>query len=74
MRRTAGVEDKGRRKRGKHTRQANRAEQEEEGGPGPLREHTEVGFVCGADASAVCRTFQNSLFYPKFNPSFLILL
>uniref|UniRef100_A0A8C1TM90 Ankyrin 3 n=1 Tax=Cyprinus carpio TaxID=7962 RepID=A0A8C1TM90_CYPCA len=74
VRRTAGVEDKGRRKRGKHTRQANRAEQEEEGGPGPLREHTEVGFVCGADASAVCRTFQNSLFYPKFNPSFLILL
>ncbi|KTG00873.1 hypothetical protein cypCar_00023882 [Cyprinus carpio] len=41
VRRTAGVEDKGRRKRGKHTRQANRAEQEEEGGPGPLREHTE---------------------------------
>ncbi|XP_042623180.1 ankyrin-3-like isoform X12 [Cyprinus carpio] len=43
VRRTAGVEDKGRRKRGKHTRQANRAEQEEEGGPGPLREHTEAG-------------------------------
>ncbi|XP_026078838.1 ankyrin-3-like isoform X33 [Carassius auratus] len=65
VRRTAYVEDKGRRKRGKHTRQANRAEQEEEGGPGPLREHTEVGFVCGADASAsaVCRTFQNSLLY-----------
>ncbi|XP_052466875.1 ankyrin-3 isoform X2 [Carassius gibelio] len=43
VRRTAYVEDKGRRKRGKHTRQANRAEQEEEGGPGPLREHTEAG-------------------------------
>uniref|UniRef100_A0A672KS70 Ankyrin 3 n=1 Tax=Sinocyclocheilus grahami TaxID=75366 RepID=A0A672KS70_SINGR len=35
VRRTAGVEDKGRRKRGKRSRQANRAEQEEEGGPGP---------------------------------------
>ncbi|XP_016392303.1 ankyrin-3-like isoform X8 [Sinocyclocheilus rhinocerous] len=43
VRRTAGVEDKGRRKRGKRSRQANRAEQEEEGGPGPLREHTEAG-------------------------------
>ncbi|XP_059386500.1 ankyrin-3-like isoform X15 [Carassius carassius] len=43
VRRTAGVEDKGRRKHGKHTWQANRAEQEEEGGPGPLREHTEAG-------------------------------
>lgn len=52
MRRTAGVEEKGRRKRGKRSQQANRAEQEEQGGPGPHREHTEVGFVCGADANA----------------------
>ncbi|XP_016350984.1 ankyrin-3-like isoform X2 [Sinocyclocheilus anshuiensis] len=43
VRRTAGVEDIGRRKRRKRSRQANRAEQEEEGGPGPLREHTEAG-------------------------------
>ncbi|XP_073683781.1 ankyrin-1 isoform X10 [Garra rufa] len=43
VRRTAGVEDKGRRKRGKRSRQANRAEQEEEVGPGPRREHTEAG-------------------------------
>uniref|UniRef100_A0A8C2A6G3 Ankyrin 3 n=1 Tax=Cyprinus carpio TaxID=7962 RepID=A0A8C2A6G3_CYPCA len=47
-----GVEEKGRRKRGKRSQQANRAEQEEQGGPGPHREHTEVGFVCGADANA----------------------
>uniref|UniRef100_A0A8C2A652 Ankyrin 3 n=1 Tax=Cyprinus carpio TaxID=7962 RepID=A0A8C2A652_CYPCA len=52
VRRTAGVEEKGRRKRGKRSQQANRAEQEEQGGPGPHREHTEVGFVCGADANA----------------------
>ncbi|XP_016296464.1 ankyrin-3-like isoform X19 [Sinocyclocheilus anshuiensis] len=43
VRRTAGVEEKGRRKRGKRSRQANRAEQEEQGGPGPHREHTEPG-------------------------------
>ncbi len=52
MRRSAGVEEKGRRKRGKRSRQANRAEQEEQGGPGPHKKPTEVGFVCGADASA----------------------
>uniref|UniRef100_A0A8C2D4H4 Ankyrin 3 n=1 Tax=Cyprinus carpio TaxID=7962 RepID=A0A8C2D4H4_CYPCA len=40
------------RKRGKRSQQANRAEQEEQGGPGPHREHTEVGFVCSADANA----------------------
>ncbi|XP_042590968.1 ankyrin-3-like isoform X7 [Cyprinus carpio] len=43
VRRTAGVEEKGRRKRGKRSQQANRAEQEEQGGPGPHREHTEAG-------------------------------
>ncbi|XP_067226297.1 ankyrin-3-like isoform X17 [Chanodichthys erythropterus] len=43
VRRTAGVEEKGRRKRGKRSRQASRAEQEEEGGPRPHREHTEAG-------------------------------
>ncbi|XP_026132970.1 ankyrin-3-like isoform X27 [Carassius auratus] len=43
VRRTAGVEEKGRRKRGKRSRQASRAEQEEQGGPGPHREHTEPG-------------------------------
>ncbi|XP_058648964.1 ankyrin-3 isoform X8 [Onychostoma macrolepis] len=42
VRRTAGVEEKGRRKRGKRSRQANRAEQEEQGGPEPHREHTEA--------------------------------
>lgn len=52
MRRIAGVEEKGRRKRGKRSRQASRAEQEEEGGPRPHREHTEVGLVCSADADA----------------------
>lgn len=53
MRRTAGVEEKGRRKRGKRSQQANRAEQEKQGGLGPHKEQpTEVGFVCGADASA----------------------
>ncbi|XP_077062190.1 ankyrin 3b isoform X39 [Siphateles boraxobius] len=41
--RTAAVEEKGRRKRGKRSRQASRAEQEEEGGPGPHRVHTEAG-------------------------------
>lgn len=49
---TAAVEEKGRRKRGKRSQQASRAEQEEEGGPGPHRVHTEVGFVCSADAKA----------------------
>lgn len=52
VRRTAGVEEKGRRKRGKRSRQASRAEQEEEMGPRPHREHTEVGLVCSADANA----------------------
>lgn len=52
MHRTAAVEEKSRRKRGKRSRQASRAEQEEEGGPGPHRVHTEVGFVCSADANA----------------------
>lgn len=46
MRRTAAVEEKGKRKRGKRSRQAGRAGQEEEGG----REHTEVGLVCCDDA------------------------
>ncbi|XP_056101858.1 ankyrin-3 isoform X8 [Rhinichthys klamathensis goyatoka] len=41
--RTAAFEEKGRRKRGKRSRQASRAEQEEEGGPGPHRVHTETG-------------------------------
>lgn len=51
MRRSAGVEEKGKRKRGKRSRQASRAELEEESGPGPHREHTEVGLVCSAHAS-----------------------
>ncbi|XP_056326151.1 ankyrin-3 isoform X7 [Danio aesculapii] len=43
VRRSAGVEEKGKRKRGKRSRQASRAELEEESGPGPHREHTEAG-------------------------------
>ncbi|XP_067285969.1 ankyrin-3 [Pseudorasbora parva] len=43
VRHTAAVEEKGRRKRGKRSRQASRAEQEEEVGPGPHRAHTEAG-------------------------------
>ncbi|KAA0725601.1 Ankyrin-3 [Triplophysa tibetana] len=44
--RTAAVEEKGRRKRGKRSRQAGRAgQEEEEGGPGPRREYTEVGLA-----------------------------
>lgn len=53
MRRSAGVEEKGKRKRGKRSRQASRAELEEESGPGPHREHTEVGVVCSDHASIV---------------------
>lgn len=51
MCRTAAVEEKGRRKRGKRSRQAGRpGQEEEEGGPGPRREYTEVGLVCRDDA------------------------
>ncbi|XP_051958440.1 ankyrin-3-like isoform X1 [Xyrauchen texanus] len=39
---TAGVEEKSKRKPGKRSRQANRADQEKKGGPRPQREHTEA--------------------------------
>ncbi|XP_051523568.1 ankyrin-3-like isoform X2 [Myxocyprinus asiaticus] len=42
VRRTAGVEEKSKRKPGKRSRQATRADQEENGGPRPQREHTEA--------------------------------
>lgn len=52
MRRTAAVEEQGKRKRGKRSRQAGRAGGEEEQGPGPQTVHTEVGLVCSVSVNS----------------------